>query len=78
MAVLDDIKWGVQYGAYDPQSSATASKKTISGLNLNDSGTAEANAENADTASLLVTTIMRLSRYEKGSVSLIETRGVVG
>lgn len=75
-ASLGSIKWGVQYSAI-PNGGDTAKSKTISGLNLNDATTAEAQAENAAKAYLLIS---YLAFYLGGGtitdMNLIETREV--
>lgn len=76
MATLGSIKWGVQYSAIRP-GSVSAKSKTISGLNLNDEATAEAQTENAAKADLLIDYLTtQLAGSSVTEKNLIETREV--
>lgn len=75
-ASLGSIKWGIQYSARR-SGAQTAKSKTISGLNLNDATTAEAQAENAEKAYLLISYLaIHLGDSTITDMNLIETREV--
>ena len=74
MASLGTIKWGIQYIVINNVNQSKS--KTLSGFNLDDTATAQAATNNANTVDWFVGSLVGLTTSTLTDASLIETRGV--